>query len=114
MLFYNSQEGPPLVQKWSPSIDIVMSGGDTCLHGTSNARHVAALAGLNTCRKDDYTTGENRKTATGPLLRPLPGFSATKPPKNRLESSQQAKHLTIAARGAILVSLRVAHGIHHE
>jgi hypothetical protein len=30
MLFYNNQEGPPLVQKRPPSLDIVMSGGDMC------------------------------------------------------------------------------------
>jgi len=42
-----------------------MISGDTCPLGTSNARHVATLAGLKTRRGNCTTTGENRKTASG-------------------------------------------------
>ena len=64
MLFYNNQEGPPLVQKRSPSIDIVMSDGDICPQGTSNARHVATLAGLKASRTNYTTSSQNHKTAS--------------------------------------------------
>jgi hypothetical protein len=57
--------------KRSLSIYHIMASGDTvCPLGTSNARHVATLAGLKTHRKGYTTTGENRKTGPGPFLRP--------------------------------------------
>jgi hypothetical protein len=43
-------------------IDVV--SGDTCPQGTSNARHVAALAGLKASRTNYPTSNENHKTAS--------------------------------------------------
>jgi hypothetical protein len=41
----------------------IMASGDTCPQGTSNARHVATLAGLKTRREDHTTNGQEHKTA---------------------------------------------------
>jgi hypothetical protein len=59
-------------QPWAqpPFSDLVAISGDTCPQGTSNAHHVATLAGLKTCRKEYPTIGEKRKTAPGPPMRP--------------------------------------------
>jgi hypothetical protein len=47
VFFYNNREGP-LQGLLNPSLSIshIMKSGDTCPQGTSNARHVATLAGL--------------------------------------------------------------------
>jgi hypothetical protein len=58
-------------QKRSLPLVYFTINGDTCPQGTSNARHVATLAGLKT-RRDDYSTiGENRKTASGHIPAPF-------------------------------------------
>ena len=45
--FYNHREGPlQECLKRSLSISHIMASGDTCPQGTSNARHVATIAGL--------------------------------------------------------------------
>ena len=43
----------------------IMASGDTCPQGTSNARHVATLAGLKASRTNYTTSNENHKTASG-------------------------------------------------
>jgi hypothetical protein len=57
-------------QKRSLPLVYFTINGDTCPQGTSNARHVATLAGLKTCREDYTTSSQNRKTAPAPLLVP--------------------------------------------
>jgi hypothetical protein len=47
----------------SPRGTVRVRGGQQSLQGTSNARHVATLAGLKTRREDHTTTGQNHKTA---------------------------------------------------
>ena len=51
VFFYNNREGPlQALLKPSLSISHIMASGDTCPQGTSNARHVATLAGLKASR----------------------------------------------------------------
>ena len=55
--FYNHREGR--IQEFlnpSLSISLIMASGDTCPQGTSNARHVATLAGLRTRTEDRFHT----------------------------------------------------------
>jgi hypothetical protein len=66
VFFYNNGEGR--VQAFlNPSLSMsqIMASGDTCSQGTSNARHVATLAGLKATRADYTTSSENQKTASG-------------------------------------------------
>jgi hypothetical protein len=51
VFFYNNREGRlQALLKPSLSISHIMASGDTCPQGTSNARHVATLAGLQGSR----------------------------------------------------------------
>jgi hypothetical protein len=48
MLLHNSQEGPPLVQKQSPTVEIAMLGGDICaFKGPRTPAMSPPLQGLN-------------------------------------------------------------------
>ena len=61
------------LQDWAQRLfaDLLVVSGDTVSpRGTSSAHHVATLAGLKPCGKEYTTTGENRKTAPAPFLRP--------------------------------------------
>jgi hypothetical protein len=52
------------IEKQDRFIALIMVGGDTCPLGTSNARHVATLAGLR-IRREEYTaTGQNHKAVS--------------------------------------------------
>ena len=64
MFFSNNREGPLRILERSLSNTHIMENGDMCAQGTSNARHVATLAGLKTCRDDYGTSGTNHKTAS--------------------------------------------------
>jgi hypothetical protein len=73
VFFYNNREGPlQALLKPSLSISHVMASGDTCPQGTSNARHVATLAGLRTRPKDYTTTGQTTKLLRTTFLQPSP------------------------------------------
>ena len=64
VFFYNNREGPlQALLRRSLSIPHIMASGDTCPQGTSNARHVATLAGLKTRREENTTNGQEHKTA---------------------------------------------------
>jgi hypothetical protein len=68
VFFYNNREGPlQECLKRSLSISQIMASGDTCPQGTSNARHVATLAGLKASRTNYTTSNENHKTASGQI-----------------------------------------------
>jgi hypothetical protein len=65
VFFYNNKEGR--VQAFlNPSLSIshIMASGDKCPQGTSNARHVATLAGLKASRTNYATSSQNHKTAS--------------------------------------------------
>jgi hypothetical protein len=65
VFFYNNREGPlQALLKPSLSISHIMESGDTCPQGTSNARHVATLAGLKASRTNYTTSSQNHKTVS--------------------------------------------------
>jgi hypothetical protein len=71
VFFYNNREGPlQALLRRSISISHIMESGDTCPQGTSNARHVATLAGLGVAG-DECTTARVRQTASGEFPDPL-------------------------------------------
>jgi hypothetical protein len=68
VFFYINREGPlQALLKRSRSISHIMASGDTCPQGTSNARHVATLAGLKASRTDYSTSSQNHETASGQI-----------------------------------------------
>ena len=63
--FYSNREGPlQALLKPSLAISHIMASGDTCPQGTSNARHVATLAGLKASRTNYTTSSQNHKTSS--------------------------------------------------
>jgi len=61
VFFYNNREGPlQALLKRSRSVAHIMASGDTCPLGTSNARHVATLAGLKASRTNHTTSNEHQ------------------------------------------------------
>jgi hypothetical protein len=65
MCFDNRKEGPPRILEAVPlSLGHIMASGDTCPLGTSNARHVATLAGLKASQPQSTTSHENLQSGS--------------------------------------------------
>jgi len=75
------REGDPKGASPSAREPTMVNGDDVFPQGTSNARHVAILAGLKPRKKDRTTTSENRKADRESFLRSCPDSSATQPAK---------------------------------